>query len=107
MSVREVRVRAKQVKTTTRYLVAGGVFVATALAGCSDGSGGDPGASGLPVGASCESVRADLNKLDSKGVPALIEAQSGGKKLSPEQKSQADLYNKLLNQYLGARCHTH
>jgi hypothetical protein len=38
-------------------------------------------------------------------VPAYVERQSQGKSLSAAQKSQADLYNKLLNEYLGARCH--
>jgi hypothetical protein len=81
-----------------------------ACAGCaaanSNGNAnGDPGPTELAAGETCESIRADLNKLDSQGVPALIERQSSGKKLSAGQKQQADLYNKLLNQYLGARCH--
>jgi hypothetical protein len=43
--------------------------------------------------------------MDRAGVPAYVERQSQGKSLSAAQKSQADLYNKLLNEYLGARCH--
>jgi hypothetical protein len=57
------------------------------------------------MGESCSSVRAKLNKLDARGVPSLVEAQSNGKKLSGQQKADADAYNSLLNQYLGARCH--
>jgi hypothetical protein len=81
--------------------------VALALAGCaaSGGAGGDPGATALSGGQTCQSIRADLNRLDNQGVPALVERQNSGKKLSSSQKSQADLYNRLLNQYLGARCH--
>jgi hypothetical protein len=78
------------------------------LAGCagdSAGSGGDPGPTELSAGETCQSIRANLNKLDSQGVPAIIERQTSGKKLSPAQKAQADLYNQLLNKYLGARCH--
>jgi hypothetical protein len=43
--------------------------------------------------------------MDKSGVPDLVERQTAGKKLSASQKAQADLYNRLLNQYLGARCH--
>ena len=85
-------------------------FVVLACAGCAaansnNSTPGDPGPTALADGETCESIRANLNKLDSQGVPALIERENSGKKLSPGQKQQADLYNKLLNQYLGARCH--
>ena len=71
------------------------------LAGCEGGgsSGGDPGARPLPAGQSCQSVRAELNKMDSQG------AQSRFGKSDPASKAVADRYNSLLNQYLGARCH--
>lgn len=81
------------------------VTVAAVLQGCGGAAGGDPGAKALPMGESCGSIRAQLNKLDSRGVPSLIEKQSAGGKLTPAQKSDADAYNNLLNQYLGARCH--
>lgn len=55
--------------------------------------------------ATCAAKKAQLSKLDSEGVPALVEAQSRGKKLAPGQKEKADLYNQLLNDYLGAHCH--
>jgi hypothetical protein len=73
------------------------------LAACA--ANGDPGAAPLAGGQSCQTIRADLNRLDSKGVPALVERQNAGKKLSKSQKAQADLYNRRLNEYLGARCH--
>ena len=60
---------------------------------------------GCLLGETCSSIRAKLNRLDSKGVPAYVEAQSQGKKLAGQQKTDADAYNNLLNQYLGARCH--
>lgn len=75
------------------------------IAGCSSSGGGGMGGKSLPMGESCGSVRAKLAKLDSRGVPAYVEAQSRGKKLAGQQKADADLYNELLNQYLGARCH--
>jgi len=78
------------------------------LAGCagdSASSGGDPGPTELSAGETCQSIRSNLNRLDSQGVPGLIERQTSGKKLSPAQKAQADLYNRLLDKYLGARCH--
>lgn len=80
------------------------IAAAAIVSGCSS-SGGGMGGKSLPMGESCGSVRARLAKLDSKGVPAYVEAQSRGKKLAGQQKADADLYNELLNQYLGARCH--
>lgn len=78
-----------------------------ALGGCASGGGTgyDPGAATLPMGESCQSIRSQLNGLDAKGVPALVERQGSGGKLSGPQKAQADQYNRLLSQYLGARCH--
>jgi hypothetical protein len=79
---------------------------ALALAGCAaNGDSGDPGPTALSNGQTCQSIRATLTKLDNQGVPALVERQNAGKKMTPAQKAQADLYNRLLNEYLGARCH--
>ncbi|MGQ0457632.1 MAG: hypothetical protein ACT4OU_11280 [Hyphomicrobium sp.] len=83
------------------FLVA---LAAAALQGCASASG-DPGAKPLPLGQSCQSIRGELNKLDSRGVPAQVERASSGKKLTPAQKVDVDNYNQLLNQYLGSRCH--
>jgi len=81
-------------------------LAALMLAGCgANGSGGDPGPTALSSGQTCQSIRTDLNRLDKEGVPALVERQNAGKKMSAAQKAKADLYNRLLNQYLGARCH--
>lgn len=80
--------------------------VALVCVGCAANSNaGDPGPTTLNAGETCQSVRDDLTKLDKQGVPALVERQNSGKKLPPAQKAQADLYNRLLDQYLGARCH--
>lgn len=80
--------------------------IGAAVAGCAGaGAGGDPGAKSLPMGQSCQSIRGELNRLDSKGVPALVERAGSGGKLSAAQRSDVDSYNNLLNQYLGARCH--
>lgn len=81
-------------------------LAALAVAGCAAANGtGDPGPTALSSGQTCQTVRDDLNRLDRQGVPALVERQNAGKSLSSSQKAQADLYNRLLNQYLGARCH--
>lgn len=84
-----------------------GLVVAAGLAGCAAQSApnGDPGARPLPPGTSCQSLRGELNKLDSRGVPAKVEAASAGKKLSGNDKADVDRYNQLLNFYLGGRCH--
>jgi hypothetical protein len=76
--------------------------------GCGGASGGgykDPGPRALPSGESCDSIRGQLNRLDSKGVPAQVERASSGGSLSASQRADVDKYNQLLNQYLGARCH--
>ncbi|MGE0629268.1 MAG: hypothetical protein AB7O43_15695 [Hyphomicrobiaceae bacterium] len=76
------------------------------IAGCADNSYGPPGAKAMPVGQSCQSVRAELNRLDAKGTQSKIEAQSRGAKLSPAARADVDRYNQLLNVYLGNQCHT-
>jgi hypothetical protein len=79
-----------------------------AVAGCAEdggGYGGDPGARPLAAGQSCGSIRQELNRLDSRGTQAKVEAATQGKKLPPAAQADVDRYNELLNQYLGARCH--
>ncbi len=82
-------------------------MVTASLQGCgaASGGGGDPGARSLPIGQSCQSIRGELNRLDSRGVPAQVEKASNGGKLSASQRSDVDNYNRLLSQYLGSRCH--
>ena len=93
--------RVFPIDTTWGFI--GVLTLAVLVSGCAGGGG--PSSAGLPLGESCNSIRAKLNRLDSKGVPAYVEAQSQGKKLGGSQKADADAYNSLLNQYLGARCH--
>ena len=59
----------------------------------------------MPAGQSCQSVRAELNRLDSRGTQSKVEASTRGAKLAPAQQAEVDRYNQLLNLYLGARCH--
>ena len=82
-------------------------FTAVALAGCggASGGGGDPGARPLPPGQSCQSVFSEMRRLEGRGVQSSIERQQRGGALSPSQKADADSYNRLLNDYLDARCH--
>ncbi len=81
------------------------IVLAAGLSGCGGAAGGDPGAKSLPMGQSCQSIRSELNRLDSRGVPNLVEKASNGSKLSDAQRAEADNYNRLLGNYLGARCH--
>jgi hypothetical protein len=81
------------------------IVLAAGLTGCGGAAGGDPGAKSLPMGQSCQSIRSELNRLDSRGVPNLVEKASNGSKLSDAQRAEADNYNRLLGNYLGARCH--
>ncbi len=81
-----------------------GVAGTLAFAGCS--SNYDPGAkSGVRDTASCRETRIELDRLDAKGVPAQMEAANAGKKLSSKQQANVDRYNRLLQVYLGSRCH--
>lgn len=95
-----------QLKTST-FIVSLIGLSGIALSGCasSNAAGGDPGAIAMPSGHSCQSVRGELNKLDSRGVPSRVEAASRGARLPPAQQADVDRYNQLLNLYLGARCH--
>jgi hypothetical protein len=82
-------------------------LAAMALAGCESGGsgkGGDPGAMSLPSGQSCQSLRAELNRMDGQGAQSKVERASRGG-ADAGTKAVADRYNQLLNQYLGARCH--
>jgi hypothetical protein len=82
------------------YLASG--LLAVLLAGCAADGGAPPALSG---GQTCKSIFAELTRLDKEGVENIIQRQTAGQKLPPAQKAKADLYNKLLNEYLGARCH--
>ncbi len=81
--------------------------IAGLLAACAAQSSpnGDPGAKPMPPGYTCQSVRGELNKMDSRGVPAKVERATAGQKLSPGDKADVDRYNEMLNYYLGGRCH--
>ena len=57
------------------------------------------------MGQSCQTIRSELNRLDAKGVQPLVEKASNGGKLGAGQQADVDSYNRLLNQYLGSRCH--
>lgn len=88
--------------------LAGLVLLAGVVTGCANeggGDNGDPGPKPLAGGQTCQSVRAELNKLDKQGAQAKVEAASQGKKLPPAAQAEVNRYNDLLNQYLGARCH--
>ena len=43
-------------------------------------------------GASCRSLKQQINRIAAKGLP-------------PRNKKDSQTYNRLLNDYLGSRCH--
>ncbi len=88
-----------------RFALLGAVGAAIAVSGCASGGGSGPTSKALANGETCGSIKQQLNKLDASGVPSSVQAQAAGKKISAQQKADADLYNRLLNDYLGARCH--
>lgn len=85
-----------------------GVSVAMALllAACASDNQ-QPGnvTASLPDGKSCQQLRGEIDRLDSRGVPSKIEQANSGKKLSAANQAEVDQYNRLLQQYLGGRCH--
>ncbi|MDX2309418.1 MAG: hypothetical protein NW216_14355 [Hyphomicrobium sp.] len=95
----------RQVRSSRVVAVAAVVGFGLGLGGCAGGSGGDPGAKPLPPGQSCKSLRAQLDRLLSRGVQSKVEALTAGRKQSAADKAEAESYNNTLNQYLGARCH--
>lgn len=87
--------------------IGGAVSMSVLLAACAGNqSGGDPGARPLPAGQTCQSLRGELNKLDARGVRSKVEAAQQGRKFQGQAQAEVDQYNRLLADYLGARCHT-
>jgi hypothetical protein len=80
------------------------IAVSVTIAGCANGPG-PPGAMAMPAGQTCQSLRAELTKLDAKGIQSKYDALNRGQRLSPAAQADVDRYNQLLNQYLGAQCH--
>lgn len=91
--------------TLIRSAIVGSACLGLAACAAGNAAGGDPGAIAMPAGQSCQTVRAELNRLDSRGTPSRVEAASRGARLAPAQQAEVDRYNQLLNMYLGARCH--
>ena len=77
------------------------LLIAAALSACSDPTSG-PAAS-LADG-QCSSLRKELNGLDARGVPSLIERKNSGGRLSADQEASVERYNSVLNSYLGGSC---
>lgn len=93
--------------TSRRFVPAGLMIMCAVLAGCASNAStnGDPGARPLPPGSTCQSLKGEMDGLVRRGVSSSIEARQSGRKISPQQSADADRYNQLLNDYLGARCH--
>ena len=91
--------------TPVRILALAASSLTLLMAGCAGGGNG-PTATALPYGSSCGSIRGELRRMDARGVPAKVEAVNAGRRVSSKDRELARRYNQLLNQYLGARCHT-
>lgn len=81
----------------TASLIIGGF-----AAGCAGGGGMQMASAG---GGSCSSLRSELSRLDSRGVPSIIEAKNAGKRVSSKKQALINRYNSILNTYLSAKCH--
>lgn len=89
--------------TMRRWMTAGGLLMVTALAACS-GTEGPQGPGPMLADNVCAQLRGDLNAMDKRGVPGLVDARNNGKKLAPAQDGEATRYNQVLDQYLGGQC---
>lgn len=77
-----------------------------ALGACAGGQGQETtGPRAGRSGQSCADLRKELDRLDARGVPSRIDAANAGRKLSSAQQAEVDLYNRLLGDYMGSRCH--
>ncbi len=83
------------------------IFALLAFTGCSAEPTGprDPGPVKLAQGETCDTIRAELDSLDRKGAPGFYQLRDSGKKLTADQDAVVSSYDRLLNRYLGARCH--
>lgn len=79
--------------------------LATVLTGCASDEGANGGARRLAQGQTCPKIRAELDKLDRRGVGQRAQAASSGQRLKPAQQAEVDTYNRLLSDYLSGQCH--
>lgn len=83
--------------------------LAGALGACTTSQGDmmvqAPSSAVTPGDRSCQSLRSEIMRMESRGVAKLVDRQHDGGKRSGAQKAEIDTYNGLLNEYLGARCH--
>ena len=89
--------------TFGRWKTAGSLLTAAALAACS-GTEAPQGPGPMLADNACAQLRSDLNAMDRRGVPGLVDARNSGKKLAPQQDAEASRYNQVLDQYLGGQC---
>jgi hypothetical protein len=86
-----------------RWKITGGLMLAAALAACS-GTEGPQGPGPMLADNACAQLRTDLNAMDKRGVPGMIDARNNGKKFAPAQDAEISRYNQVLDQYLGGQC---
>jgi hypothetical protein len=85
-----------------RWTTVGCLIVAAALAACSGTDG--PQQPAMLADNTCAQLRADLNSMDKRGVPGMIDARNNGKKYGAQQDAEISRYNQVLDQYLGGQC---
>lgn len=87
-----------------RWKAAASLLMMAALAACSDtGPATGPSGQSLADG-TCVQLRNDLNTMDKRGVPGMIDARNNGKKYGAQQDAEINRYNQVLDQYLGGQC---
>ncbi len=82
--------------------------MAVLLAGCAGNTergGRRPWPAALSGGETCQSIRTNLNRSTSRVCLRWSSSRTPARSCGAPQKAKADLYNQLLDKYLGARCH--
>ena len=85
-----------------RWKTVGSLMMVAALAACSGTDG--PQSPPMLADNTCAQLRTDLNSMDKRGVPGMIDARNNGKKLGAQQDAEVNRYNQVLDQYLGGQC---
>ena len=76
-----------------------------ALAGCAGGPDGVSNVGLVAGGGSCKSLKRELGRYEARGIQYKADAANRGKRLSSKQRADVNRYNKLLDAYLGNKCH--
>ncbi len=78
------------------------------VAGCAGGGGEGSGQKFTALNAgTCKAKQNEISRMAANGIAGKIAAVQSGRKVSAETRAQVAKYDQMLEEYLGAGCHTH